>query len=394
MRVLLGVCASISAFKTPWIVRELQRLGAEVRVVMTPDAAQFVTPLALQNVSRHPVIVDPFASEHQQDGSWHVHLARWADLALIAPCSANTLAKLAHGLADTALCLAVLSLPRGTPLRLAPAMDPDLWWHPATQRNLQQLQEDGALVLPPEEGELASGLIGPGRLTEPVTLARWALQGGGSLRGKRVLVTAGPTREPIDAVRYLSNHSTGKMGYAVAAEARARGAEVVLVSGPVQLAAPSGVTLVQVETAAQMLAACQEHYDSCHAIVKSAAVADFTPMLVSQGKLKKEQLGDDWTIALQRTGDILAWLGQHKKPGQILVGFALETDAPEQNARAKLERKNCDLVVLNQANRPDSGFAGERNTITLLHADGSQAFEPMSKRDCARRIWDAIEDRL
>lgn len=392
MRVLLGVCASISAFKSPWIVRELQRLGAEVRVVMTPDAAQFVTPLALQNVSRHHVIVHPFEPQHQQDGSWHVHWARWADVALVAPCSANTLAKLAHGLADTALTLVLLSLPRETPLRLAPAMDPDLWLHPATQRNLRRLQDDGALVLPPEEGELASGLVGPGRLTEPVTLARWAL--AGSLRGRRVLVTAGPTREPIDAVRYISNHSTGKMGYAVAAEARARGAEVILVSGPVSLAAPAGVKLVQVESAAQMLAACQQHYGDCDVVIKSAAVADFTPMLVSEGKLKKEQLGEDWSVAMQRTADILAWLGENKKPGQVLVGFALETDNAEGNARSKLERKKCDMVVLNLANRPDSGFAGERNTITLVTADGARILEPMSKRECARHLWDAIEERL
>jgi phosphopantothenoylcysteine decarboxylase/phosphopantothenate--cysteine ligase len=393
MRLILGVCGSISAYKAPWIVRELQRAGAEVRVVMTPDATRFVTALALQNVSRHPVLVDPYAPEHQHDGSWHVHWARWADRVVVAPCSANTLAKLAGGLADNALSLLLMSLPRSTPLRLAPAMDPDLWLHPATQRNVLRLQEDGVLLLPPEEGELASGLVGPGRLAEPGVLAQWALEGG-TLQGRRVLVTAGPTREALDAVRYISNHSTGKMGYAVAAEARARGAEVVLISGPVSQAAPAGVTLVAVESAAEMFHACQQHYESCDVLIKTAAVADFAPMLVSSGKLKKEQLGEDWSIALRRTPDILAWLGDHRRPDQFLVGFALETDNAEDNARAKLDRKKCDLVVLNRANQPDSGFAGDRNTITLVSRTGLRALQPMSKRECARRLWEAIEKQM
>ena len=393
MRVILGVCGSISAYKAPWIVRELQRLGAEVRVVMTPDAVQFVSPLSLHNVCRHPVIVDPYAPEHQHDGSWHVHWARWAQLVLVAPCSANTLAKLAVGLADNALALVVLSLPQGTPLRLAPAMDPDLWLHPATQRNARRLIEDGALLLVPERGELASGLVGPGRLAEPLELARWAL-GQGSLRGRKVMITAGPTREAVDAVRYLSNHSTGKMGYAVAAEAQARGAEVVLISGPVALPVPAGVTLVRVDSAEEMLSACQQHYSACDILIKSAAVADFTPMLVSAGKLKKEQLGEDWSIALRRTPDILAWLGEHKRADQFLVGFALETDHAEENAKAKLERKKCDLVVLNRANQPNSGFAGDLNTITLVSQQGLTALEPMSKRECARHLWGAIEAKI
>ena len=390
MKILLGVCASISAYKAPWIVRELRRLGAEVRVVMTPDSAQFVTPLTLQNVSLHPVIVDPYAAQHQQDGSWHVHWAAWADRVRVAPCSANTLAKLAHGVADNALALLLLSLPRSTPVRLAPAMDPDLWLHPATQRNVRQLQEDGVLLLPPEEGEMASGLTGPGRLAEPLQIARWAMRAG-SLSGKRVMITAGPTREAVDAVRFLSNHSTGKMGYAIAAEARARGAEVVLISGPVSLPAPAGVTRITVESAADMLAACQLHASDCQVIVKSAAVADFAPTQVSANKLKKEQLGENWSMALTRTPDILAWLGEHKRPGQVLVGFALETDNAEENARAKLTRKRCDLIVLNRANQPDSGFAGDRNTMTLIGPDTQQALKPMSKRECARCLWDAIE---
>lgn len=389
MNVLLGICGSISAYKAPWIARELIRLGAQVRVVMTPEACRFVTPLVMQNISKHRVIVEPFETEQQEQGSWHVHWARWAEQVLVAPCSATTMAKLASGIADNALTLVLLSLPKETPLRLCPAMDPDMWHHPATQRNLARLQADGALVLAPEEGELASGLSGAGRLPEPLSIAKWMLKP--ALLGKTVLITAGPTREPIDGVRYISNHSSGKMGYAIAAEAQARGARVLLVSGPVSLASPAGVELVRVETAAQMLKACQERYEQADVIIKSAAVADFTPVEVAIGKLKKEQMGADWSIALEKTQDILAWLGRHKQPGQYLVGFALEIQNAEANARAKLERKNCNLVVLNQANQPDSGFGGDNNTITLVGPELREAWPPLSKRQCAQRLWDFIE---
>ncbi|MCW5872803.1 MAG: bifunctional phosphopantothenoylcysteine decarboxylase/phosphopantothenate--cysteine ligase CoaBC, partial [Candidatus Eremiobacteraeota bacterium] len=377
MKVLMGICGSISAYKAPWIARELIRSGAEVRVIMTPDACRFVTPLVMQNISQNPVVIEAFDTEHQEKGSWHVHWARWAEQVLVAPCSATTLAKLAHGIADNALTLALLSLAKETPLRLCPAMDPDMWHHPATRRNLAILQADGALILPPEEGELASGLRGAGRLPEPLQIAEWVFAKR-SLSGKTVLITAGPTREPIDGVRYISNHSSGKMGFAIAAEAQARGARVVLVSGPVSLAAPPGVELVRVETARQMLETCQQHYEKADVIIKSAAVADFTPARVAVGKLKKEQLGQNWTMALEKTGDILSWLGRHKRPGQYLVGFALEIQNAEANARAKLERKNCDLVVLNEANQPDSGFGGDNNTITLIGPDLRQPWPPLS----------------
>jgi phosphopantothenoylcysteine decarboxylase/phosphopantothenate--cysteine ligase len=262
----------------------------------------------MQNISKNAVVVDAFDPAGQQDGSWHVHWARWAEQVVVAPCSATTMAKLANGIADNALTLALLSLPRETSLRLCPAMDPDMWHHPATQRNLARLQTDGAMILPPEEGELASGLTGAGRLPEPLQIAQWVFSKG-PLSGKTVLITAGPTREPIDGVRYISNHSSGKMGFAIAAEARARGARVVLVSGPVSLAGPPGVEIIRVETAAQMLKACQDHHLEADIIVKSAAVADFTPAQVASGKLKKEQMGSDWSIALEKTDDILAWLG-------------------------------------------------------------------------------------
>lgn len=392
MKILLGICGSISAYKAPWIVRELKRRGAEVKVVMTPTAGQFVAPLALQNVSQNPVIVDSFDSQHQQDGSWHVHLARWCDRALVAPCSATTMAKLASGLADSALALVLLSLPRQTPLYLAPAMDPDLWLHPSTQRNARRLEEDGVHLLEPAEGQLASGLYGPGRLAEPVELADWICRP--SLRGVHALITAGPTYERIDTVRFLGNDSTGKMGYALATEAAQRGAEVTLVSGPVSLAAPLGVRLVQVESARQMLEACQQHSASAQVIVKSAAVADFTPVQVRAGKLKKEEVGDSWSLELRRNPDILAWLGEHKQPGQLLVGFALETDDAQNNARKKLAAKNCDLIVLNEAGKPNSGFGGDLNTVTLMSAQESLQLPTMSKRQCAAKIWDHLESML
>lgn len=392
MKILLGICGSISAYKAPWIVRELRRRGAEVKIVMTPTAGQFVAPLALQNVSQNPVITDPFDSQHQQDGSWHIHLARWCDRALVAPCSATTLARLAHGLADSALALVLLSLPRATPLYLAPAMDPDLWLHPSTQRNALQLQKDGAHLLAPAEGQLASGLYGPGRLAEPVELADWVCRP--SLRGVRALISAGPTYERIDTVRFLGNDSSGKMGYALATEAAQRGAEVILISGPVSLSDPPGVRVIRVESAQEMLQACQQHSSQVQVVVKSAAVADFAPVRTQPGKLKKEDVGDHWSLELRRNPDILAWLGEHKAPGQLLVGFALETNDGEENARKKLLAKNCDLIVLNQAGRPDSGFGGDLNTITLVTAQESRALTTMSKRNCAAKIWDYLEVRL
>lgn len=392
VRVLLGVCGSISAYKAPWIVRELRRRGAQVRVVMTPSATEFVTPLTLQNVSQHPVALDSFAPDQQQDGSWHVHWARWCDLALVAPCSASTMARLTQGLADNALALCLLSLPRETPLKLAPAMDPDMWDHPAVRRNVKQLLQDGAEVLEPESGELASGLIGTGRLPEPERVADWAL-GGRSWSGLTVMITAGPTREPIDAVRFLSNHSTGKMGFALAAEARRRGARVLLISGPVHLPTPPGAERINVDSAAEMAEACRRLAPEAHVLIKSAAVADFTPVAASPGKLKKEKLGKAWALEMTRTPDILAWLGQHKRPDQFLVGFALETDDAEENARRKLETKRCDLVVLNRAGAPDSGFGGDRNTITLVTPDGNTAFPAAGKAECARQILDEVSRR-
>ena len=388
MNVLLGITGSISAYKAPWLVRELRRRGASVRCLLTPEAARFVSPLVLQNVSLHSVVVDPFDPAIQSDGSWHVHWARWAERAVVAPCSANTLAKLAQGRAEGALCLTLMSLPRETPLKLAPAMDPDLWLHPATQRNVEQLRQDGAEVLEPEQGELASGLVGPGRLAEPEWLADWALLG--PIERPQILITAGPTREAIDPVRYLTNHSTGKMGYALAHEARRRGHSVVLIAGPTDLPDPVGVRTIHVESAQEMFLACQREALHSQIIIKAAAVADFAPSRQGVSKLKKEDLGEDWSLAMQRTPDILAWLGEHKRPGQVLVGFALETDNAEENARGKLKRKRCDMVVLNHALRPRSGFGGDDNTITLVTAQGQLDLLPMSKLDCARAILDAL----
>lgn len=391
-KVLLGVCGSIAAYKSPWLVRELRRRDCLVRVVVTPSATHFVAPLALQNLSQHPVIVDPYSDQHQRDGSWHVELANWCDLALVAPCSASTLARLAGGLPDTALALVLLSLPRGCPLYLAPAMDPDLWLHPATQRNLETLGRDGVNLHPPEVGEMASGLVGPGRLPEPAVLADWVCHR--PLAGLRVLITAGPTQEALDEVRYLGNHSSGKMGYALAAEAARRGASVTLISGPVSLAVPPGVRRISVTSAQEMLAACQQEAPQAQVIIKAAAVADFAPVQVHSGKLKKEDLGQQWTLQLTRNPDILAWLGEHRQPGQLLVGFALESQDAERHALDKLERKNCDLIILNRSDRPNSGFAGDLNTITLVDRQNLQPLPTMSKEQCARQIWDHLDKGL
>lgn len=393
-RVILGVSGSVSAYKSPLIVRELVRRGVEVKIVMTPSAERFVSALTLQNVSRHPVVVNMFDTATQSDGSWHVALAHWGEAMLIAPASASTLAALASGNCDTALTLVAMSLPPGTPLYLAPAMDGDMWEHPATCRNVHQLKEDGAHILDPEHGELASGLFATGRLPDPERVVDF-LRRSQDLAGKRILVTAGPTREKVDDVRYLSNHSSGKMGFAIAREAARRGAQVLLVSGPVTLPNPAGVETIRVESAQQMYETVLARRDSIEIFVMAAAVADFRPAAPQSGKMKKEALGDSVQISLERTPDILREVGQNKRGGQFVVGFALEAADILENARRKLVGKNCDLLVLNAANRPDSGFAGDRNTITVLdRKDGVRDYPPASKEQCAAAIWDEVSLQL
>lgn len=413
MNILLGITGSISAYKTPWLVRDLRRAGHEVRVVMTPSARAFVAPLALEATSLHPVIIDPYAADIQEGGSWHVHLGRWADVMLIAPCSATTLARLATGLCDTALMTVVCSRPTSTPLIVAPAMDTDMWEQPSVQRNIAQLLSDGVIVIPPDEGELASGLTGKGRLpelnqiidvvnvhnsdehreqTQPLPSHEGERGRGRVLSGTTILITAGPTHEPIDAVRSIVNHSSGTMGFALAEAARDRGMLVTLVAGPVSLPTPHGIERMDVTTAAQMHEAVQKHANA-EVIVMAAAVADYTPAHRVDGKIKKTETDSELRLDLKRTTDILAELGAHKRAGQIVVGFALEYTNVVDYATDKLHRKNADMIIANQAGTANSGFGSAMNTITLITRDAQPApYPPMSKRACAEVILDRIAD--
>lgn len=406
MKILLGITGSVSAYKTPWLVRDLRRAGHDVRVVMTPSARQFVAPLALEAVTTHPVIIDPYDPAIQEGGSWHVHLARWADVICIAPCSATTLARLATGLCDTALMTVVCSRPAETPLFVFPAMDSDMWLQPATQRNVEQLRSDGITVVDPESGELASGLVGHGRLPEIETIVKaiTEVRNDGSTSvipsfsnsvlplSRHLLITAGPTHERIDAVRSIVNHSTGTMGFALAAAAQRRGYLVTLVTGPVSLPTPFGVERVDVTSAAEMYEAVMRHREEADIFIMSAAVADYTPAAPLDVKLKKDVVGEHASIELVRTKDILAEIGAGKNDSQKVVGFALETGDVVGYAKEKLERKNADMIVANAANAPDSGFGSGRNTITIITNDGpTSPFPPMSKTACAEVILDAIE---
>lgn len=388
-RIIVGVTGSIAAYKAAILVRMLVREGAEVRVVMTPMARQFITPLTLATLSKHPILVDFFDPE---DGRWnsHVSLGEWADGYLIAPATASTIAKMATGVADNLLLTTYLSA--RCPVFVAPAMDLDMYAHPSTQRNLDTLRGCGNLIIEPAAGELASGLTGKGRMEEPEKIVETLAAFFGktkTLAGKTVLVTAGPTVEPIDPVRYISNYSSGKMGYALAAELAGRGADVVLVSGRTSLTPPSGVRTVRVVTADEMYRAASEAFSSCDAAVMCAAVADYTPAEVSGRKIKKE--GREWNLALRPTRDIAAELGRIKG-GRLLVGFALETDNERANALAKLEKKNMDFIVLNSLASEGAGFGGDTNRITIMDRSGAVVDFPLkSKREVASDIVDEIE---
>ena len=398
-RILLGITGSIAAYKAAVLCRSLTTAGAEVRVVMTPLAKQFITPLTMATLSKNPILVEFFDPEN---GAWnsHVSLGLWADCYLIAPATANTLAKMAAGIADNLLLTTYLSA--RCPVVVAPAMDLDMYAHTATQENLHRLLERGVRIVEPEAGELASGMTGKGRMAEPAEIAAYvaALLGEGAssadataekektLRGKRFVVTAGATIEAIDPVRFISNHSSGKMGYAVAGELAARGAEVVLVSGRTALPTPEGVERRDVLSAAEMYDATLAAYEDADGGVMCAAVADYTPCEVADRKLKKSD--DDLTITLRRTKDIAAELGA-RKAGRLLVGFALETDDEEAHAEAKLVRKNFDFIVLNSLRDAGAGFRGDTNKVTFLDASGREALPLLSKAEVAARIVDRIE---
>ena len=400
-KLLLGVTGSIAAYKAAEVVRLFKKAGAQVQVVMTPDAARFITPLTLGTLSEREVLVEIFpenAGSSEGGGSWtkHVTLGLWADLFVVAPATAQTLAKMAHGFSDTMLTATALAA--RCPLLLCPAMDHDMVHHPATQANLERLRSFGYAVMTPGYGELASGLVGDGRMPEPEEIFTRVVEmltssvsdnpATGPLAGKHVLVTAGPTREPIDPVRVLTNPSTGSMGYAMAEAAARRGARVTLISGPTALATPDGITRIDVTTAEEMHTAVQAHHDA-DLVIMAAAVADYAPLNPAPSKIKKQD--GELTIRLRRTPDILATLGQHKAPGQTLVGFAMETDDGLENARRKLASKNLDWIVLNNLKEDGAGFGAGTNRVTLIHHSGRTEELPlMPKREVAEALLDRI----
>ncbi|MDP4208518.1 MAG: bifunctional phosphopantothenoylcysteine decarboxylase/phosphopantothenate--cysteine ligase CoaBC [Bacteroidota bacterium] len=384
--IILGVTGGIAAYKAAILVRLLVKEGAEVRVLMTPLAKQFITPLTLATLSKNPILVEFFNPEN---GEWnsHVDLGLWADLYVIAPATANTIAKMAHGVADNLLLTSYLSA--RCPVLVVPAMDLDMFVHPATQTNLATLRFYGNHIVEPATGELASGLEGKGRMEEPENILaaiKRILDNGKDLAGRKVLVTAGPTYEPIDPVRFVGNYSSGKMGYAIADELYERGAEVTLVSGPVSIRPRNEqITIVKANTASEMYEACVKYFPSMDAAILSAAVADFTPIDPSNTKLKREK--DKLSLELQPTRDIAASLGKLKKAGQVLVGFALETNNELANASGKLKRKNFDFIVLNSLNDAGAGFQVDTNKITIIDKNNKiEKSELKSKTDVASDI--------
>ncbi len=391
--IIFGVTGGIAAYKAAELLRLLKKAGANVQVVMTEDAARFITPLTLGTLSEREVLTEIFPAN--ETGSWtkHITLGLWADLFVIAPATAQTIAKLAHGFSDSMLTATALAA--RCPTLVCPAMDHDMYIHPATQRNLEILDSYGYRIMAPEHGELASGLVGLGRLPEPEAIVHrieTELRGAaaeGPLVGKKVLVTAGPTREAIDPVRFISNHSSGRMGFAVADAAARKGANVVLVTGPTDLEAPDGVHRVDVTTAEQMHRAVQQHRDAA-VVVMTAAVADYTPAEPSDHKIKKAD--GDVSLRLRRTTDILGELGSDRKTGQVLVGFALETKDGPANARAKLKAKHLDMIVLNNPREEGAAFGHDTNRVTILHRDGSEeVLGKMSKLDVAFAIIHRVE---
>ena len=390
--ILLGITGSIAAYKAAMLCRLLKREGAEVQVVMTALAKQFITSLTMATLSRRPILVEFFDPENGQWNS-HVSLGEWADLMLIAPLTANTLGKMTAGVADNLLLTTYLSA--RCPVLVAPAMDLDMYAHYTTQRNLKELKEHGVGIIEPGSGELASGLEGKGRMAEPEEILEVVKQHFSEkkkpLTGKHFVVTAGATIEPIDPVRFLSNHSSGKMGYAVAEELAARGARVTLVSGRTSLPIPQGVERVDVLSAAEMAEATIRAFQEADGAVMAAAVADYTPLTVATEKLKKSD--DDLSIPLKRTQDIAATLGR-EKGSKLLIGFAMETNNEEAHAAEKLEKKHFDFIVLNSLRDEGAGFRGDTNKVTLIDRAGAEALPLMSKREVAAHIADKIETLL
>ena len=389
--ILLGITGSIAAYKAAMLCRLLRVAGAEVKVLMTPTAKEFITPVTMATLSKNPIAVEFYNPEN---GDWHSHIAmgEWADCYLIAPATANTIAKMAYGIADNLLLTTYLSARCQTVV--APAMDCDMFCHTATQENLAKLRERGVVVLESPEGELASGLMGKGRMMEPEQIVEYIdamLTPKQSLEGKRVMVTAGATIEAIDPVRYISNHSTGKMGYAIAEALAKRGAEVVLVSGKTALQTPQGVRRVDVLSAEEMYEASVAEFESADCAVMCAAVADYTPVVVSDSKIKKND--DSFTLELRKTKDIARELGK-VKGARRLVGFALETNDEQSNAEKKLAEKNLDMIVLNSLRDEGAGFGYDTNKVTFIDATSREELPLISKAEVAERIADRIEQLL
>jgi phosphopantothenoylcysteine decarboxylase / phosphopantothenate---cysteine ligase len=387
-KILLGISGSIAAYKSILLTRLLIKAGAEVKVVMTPAAKDFVTPLSVSTISKNEVL-----SELTQNDTWtnHVQLGRWADVMLIAPLSCNTLAKMANGLCDNLLLATYLSAV--CPVVVAPAMDEDMWKHPTTKANVEKLQSFGTRVIPVEKGELASGLYGDGRMAEPEQIISFLEMNfffSTELKGKKALVTAGPTHEPFDPVRFIGNQSTGKMGVAIARELVQRGAEVELVLGPasIEVNDPS-IRVTRVQSAGEMYDACLKIFPSVQIAVMSAAVADYTPVSFSSEKIKKNS--ETFTLELSRTKDILHALGEIKKPGQVLVGFALENTDEISYARKKLKSKNADMIVLNSLNDAGAGFGFDTNQVTIFERSGEEIpYSQKPKQLVAKDIVDRI----
>ena len=391
-KILLGITGSIAAYKSILLVRLLVKAGAEVKVVMTPAAKDFVSPLTLSTLSKNPVVSDLFNNE-----SWsnHVMLGRWADLMVVAPLSCNTLAKMAHGLCDNMLLATYLSAT--CPVVVAPAMDEDMWHHPTTTSNLEKLESFGNKTIPVEKGELASGLYGDGRMAEPEAILSFIEENfflKRDLAGKKALVTAGPTFEPIDPVRFIGNHSSGKMGIAICQELARRGAEVHLILGPSSISVDQdNIHLHKVQTAEQMYQASVELFPKADITIMSAAVADYTPVSAHPEKIKKSS--DTLTVELTKTKDILKSLGEKKYNGQILVGFALETSNEKGYALSKLKTKNADMIVLNSLNDEGAGFGYDTNKITIFERSGKEiSFERKPKQQVAKDIVDRIVNML
>jgi len=393
-KIVVGITGSIAAYKIPFLVRLLVRQGAEVRVIMTPAAVDFVTPLTLSTLSMHSVIVDPFKTI---SGEWnnHVELGQWADAMVFAPVTANTLGKMANGIADNFVVTAYLSAK--CPVFIAPAMDLDMYGHPSTQNNINTLRSFGNIIIEPQVGELASGLSGPGRLEEPeniLNILEHFFSSRQVLNKKKILITAGPTHEKIDPVRFLGNNSTGKMGFALADEAANRGAQVTLISGPTLLnSSNKGIRRVDVESAEEMYDTCMTEAPDADIIIMAAAVADYTIRDKSILKIKKST--EPTTLELFPTRDILKSIGEQKRMNQILIGFALETDNEVENARKKLKQKKLDFIILNSLREKGAGFGLDTNKITIIDKTGNiRQGSVKTKQEIASDILDVITEKL